>query len=223
MAEIQIESPWHTVNMKLYLSSSGLGNQPAELLELVGRPGRAGLVFNAQDMREDQRLASYDEESGGLAALGFQCEELDLRTYFQDFTGLCLRMSRLDLIWVIGGNTFVVARAMSQARFGEAIRDPLTKDQIVYGGYSAGACVVGPDLNGCHLMDTPGELPIGYDPTGTATTLELLPWRIIPHWRSDHEEAPRAELAVEHLLNVGLPFQTLRDGATLVVDTSDHE
>jgi dipeptidase E len=92
----------------------------------------------------------------------------------------------------------------------------------VYAGYSAGVCVTGPDLDGCHLMDEPDLIPVGYSSDESPTTLGWLPWRIVPHWRSDHEEAPLAELAVEHLLATGLPFQTLQDGQVFVIDGDDR-
>jgi dipeptidase E len=204
--------------MKLYLSSYRLGENPKALQQLVGRSGRAALVFNALDGSDAGRMRNFERERGDIAALGFECSELDLRDYFGDFAGLRERLERVDLVWVVGGNTFVLARAMTESCFGAAIVDALVNDRLVYAGYSAGICVTGPDLDGCHLMDEPDVIPDGYSRDAQPTTLRWLPWRIVPHWRSDHDEAPLAELAVEHLLVAGLPFQTLRDGQAFVID-----
>jgi dipeptidase E len=208
--------------MKLYLSSYRLGENPGALRRLVGRPGRAVLVFNALDGYGAERLKNSEREVDDIAALGYKCAELDLREYFEDFEGLRARLQAVDLIWVVGGNTFVLARAMTQSRFGEAISELLALNRIVYAGYSAGVCVIGPDLDGCHLMDDPDVIPDGYSLSAPLTTLGWLPWRIIPHWRSDHDEAPLAERAVEHLLAAGLPLQALRDGQAFVVDDDER-
>jgi len=123
-----------------------------------------------------------------------------------------------DLVWVVGGNSFVLARAMTQSRFGQAASKPLDDGRLVYAGYSAGICVTAPDLEGIRLMDEPDALPDAYPKGVQATTLGWVPWRIVPHWRSQHPEAPLAELAVEELLHSGLPFRTLRDGQAIVVE-----
>jgi dipeptidase E len=207
--------------VKLYLSSFRLGQDRDALRDLVARTGRAALVFNACDVFGDNRLRNLPREAQEIASLGFECEELDLRAYFADFEGLRQRLATYDLIWVVGGNSFVLARAMTQSRFGQAAFEPLDDGRLVYAGYSAGICVTAPDLEGIGLMDEPDALPDGYPKDVRATTLGWVPWRIVPHWRSEHPEAPLADLAVEYLLTNGLPFRTLRDGQAIVVDGDD--
>jgi dipeptidase E len=207
--------------VKLYLSSFRLGSDRGALRDLVGRAGRAALVFNACDVFGDGRLRNLERETEDIASLGFECEELDLRSYFEDFEGLRNRLSTYDLIWVVGGNSFVLARAMTLSRFVQAVSKPLDDGRLVYAGYSAGICVTTPDLEGIHLMDEPDARPDGYPMDVEATTFGWVPWRIVPHWRSQHPEAPLAELAVEHLLYNGLPFRTLRDGQAIVVEGDD--
>jgi dipeptidase E len=204
--------------VKLYLSSFRLGRDRRALRDLVGRAGRAALVFNACDVYGDNRLRNLERETEDISGLGFACEELDLRSYFGDFEGLRTRLDTYDLIWVVGGNSFVPARAMTQSRLGQAVSKALDDGRLVYAGYSAGICVATPDLEGISLMDEPDALPDGYPKDVQATTLGWVPWRIVPHWRSQHPEAPLAELAVEHLLQNGQPFRTLRDGQAIVVE-----
>ena len=207
--------------MKLYLSSNGVGEHPAELQELVGSGRRAAVIFNARDASGD-RLGHRDAEYSALGELGFTCEELDLRKYFDDHAGLRSRLAEFELVWAVGGNTFVLARAMTESGFGAAIAEAMAANQIVYGGYSAGACVTGPDLDGCHLIDEPNAVADGYSSSTEPQTLGWVPWRIVPHWRSEHEESPLAEIAVAYLLESGLPFQTLRDGQAFVIDGADY-
>jgi dipeptidase E len=208
--------------VRLYLSSYGLGENPAALSVLAGGAAKTAVIFNARDAYRGERLKNREQEFGALRALGFSCEELDLRSYFGDSDALRTRLADYDLVFAVGGNTFVLARAMTEAGFDAAIREQLDGNRIVYGGYSAGACVVGPDLDGCHLIDEPDAVAEGYSPDVLPQALGWVPWRIVPHWRSEHEESPLAELAAAHLLEAGLPFQTLRDGQAFVVNDGER-
>ena len=178
--------------VKLYLSSYRTGSNPDALLALVNEPHRAALVFNARDVYPDRsRHSARDFED--LEEVGFRCEELDLRSYFDDFDGLSERLGNVELVWAVGGNSFALAFAMTMSRFGEALHGPLSDERLTYGGYSAGTCVATPDLEGINLMDEPDAHADGYPDDTPARTLDLVPWRIVPHWRSDHPESAMAE------------------------------
>jgi dipeptidase E len=179
------------------------------------------MVFNACDPFED-RLRVYEREAEDLRGLDLAPEELDLRRYFDQPESLRSRLAALDVVWVVGGNAFVLARAMTATRFALAARELVGSGTLVYAGYSAGACVAGPDLEGIALMDEPDALPSGYQASMPPTTLGWVPWRIVPHWRSDHPEAPGAERAAEHLKARGLAYRALRDGEVIVVDGEGH-
>jgi len=202
--------------MKLLLSSWFLSpdsRPPVLPTELV--TGKAGIVLNALDEYGDSRARDYDRERRTLQSFGYSCEELDLRDYFAASNELPERLSSLDLVWALGGNAFVLARAMTQARLRDAIDQQSHRPEFTYGGYSAGACVAGPDLQGIDLMDDPTVLPEGYSPAIVPDCLRLVPYRIVPHWRSDHPEAGRAEQAATYLAAHDLEHRRLRDGETL--------
>lgn len=203
--------------MKLYLSSYRVGDHGGRLRELVTRSGPAAIVLNACDVF-DERSRDFDLQVDDLRDLGFDSEELDLRAYFGAAVALERRLRAFALIWVTGGSAFALARAMSACGFAVASRDLIDSGTLVYAGYSAGACVVGPDLEGIELMDDADANPPGYPPIAPARTLAWVPWRIIPHWRSDHPEAAAAERAVAHLSAAGLPYRALTDGDAIIVD-----
>jgi dipeptidase E len=206
--------------MKLYLSSYRLGAKREVLRDLVTPGNRAALVYNARDVYKD-RMRDAQVNAGDIASLGFTIEELDLREYFGEYSRLHERLEALDLLWVVGGNTFALARAMYHSHFREVLLPLLEDDRIVYAGYSAGACIAGPDLRGCHLMDEPGAAslgyPEGYAPDIAADSLNLVSFRPIPHWRSDHEESGLAELAADYVRDEVLEHWTIRDGQAIVV------
>lgn len=202
--------------VKLYLSSYRLGARPEVLVELAGEGRRAGIVANACDAYDQPRLI-LGREHDDLVDLGFDPVEVDLRHFFGAPDRLSERLSDLDLLWVTGGNSFVLARAMSASGFAAAATDLVREGRLVYGGYSAGVCAIGPTLEGIHLMDDPAVVPSGY-PSTDPVPLGWVPWIVVPHWRSDHPEAPVADVAVEHLLGAGLPFRALKDGRVIVID-----
>ncbi|HEV2128070.1 MAG TPA: Type 1 glutamine amidotransferase-like domain-containing protein [Thermomicrobiales bacterium] len=202
--------------MKLYLSSYRIGSEPERLRELVGPGRRAAIIFNACDCFE-QRLKFYEREEIDLADLGFEAEELDLRDYFGHPERLRLQLMTYDLLWVVGGNTFVLARAMNAAGFAAAAGDLVRNDQLTYAGYSAGVCVTGPDLDGIHLMDHPETVPKGYGESLPTTTLGWVPWRIVPHWQSDHPEAEAAEVGARYMEERSLAYRPLSDGHAIVI------
>ena len=203
--------------MLLYLSSYGIGSDPSALI--ASRVGaRAGLVFNARDPWPGERLRTWGSEVRSLSGLGYDCVEIDLRDYWSAPGGrLGATLAGLDLVWVVGGNTFVLARAMSLAGFGAALRPLLDQGTLVYGGYSAGACIAGPDLEGIDLMDEPDLLPSGYPADAPIETLGLVTFRTVPHVASDHEESDLAGAALAHLQAAGLAHRPLHDGEAFVV------
>lgn len=205
--------------MRLILSSWYLrpGQRPPPLRP-VGGSGRAGIVLNALDQFGDSRDRDLAREMYTLERLGYAVQELDLRDFFEDRFRLRVRLRDFDLVWALGGNSFVLARAMTQSGFVDAVRYRLDDESFAYGGYSAGACVAGPDLQGIDLVDDASMVPAGYSAAVEPRCLDLIPFRIVPHWRSEHPESELVESAAVHLDAEGLSHRCLRDGQALVVD-----
>lgn len=206
--------------MRLYLSSYRIGDRAGSLLALLGSGKRAAIIENALDgfsaqARDIYRREAYDPVHE-LASLGIAGTPLDLRDHFGDPEGLRARLEGYDMVWVTGGNAFVLRRAMKQSGFDDVIVDMLDSDEIVYGGFSAGAVVAAPSLEGIHLMDDPDETPAGYDGEVVWDGLGLIDHAIVPHYRSPHPESAAADRAARHLCNRGLRYRALRDGEAIV-------
>lgn len=210
--------------MRLYLSSFRLGNRPERMLDLLRGGTRAAVVTNADDYKDpDFRATSVERELADLRGLGLQPVEVDLRRYFDRPDALRPALESADLVWVRGGNPFILRRAMTLTGTDEILRELLADDQIVYGGYSAGACVLTPSLHGVELVDDPHDIPAGYPEAVVWDCLGLLPYFILPHYRSDHPESALIEKSLEYMVDHHMPFIALRDGQALVVDGDDRE
>jgi dipeptidase E len=201
--------------MRLFLSSSGLSAAPDELSGLVRPHGRVAVSLNARDNLpgcDALRPVWLDEQAAALAALGFAVHELDFRDHDGEPAALLEALSGVDLVWVAGGNAFVLREAMRRSGFDDALADLLAQDSIAYSGYSAGACVAGPTLRGIDLVDDVDAVSV---PVWAG--LELVDFSVAPHYRSEHPESAAIDRVVAYLEASKLPYRTLRDGQALVV------
>ena len=210
---------WRDQWMKLYLSSFLIGNQKHQLTSLCqGR--RAVVVANALDNLSEARMARLAGQQRELRELGFSTEELDLRYYFDEPDSLVKRLDTVDLVWVTGGNAFLLRRAMRQSGFDDCILARKHDDSLVYGGYSAGICVAGTSLRGLHLVDDANATAEGYSSGTLWDGLRLVPYCLAPHYKSDHPESSRIEQVVQFFTRNEIPFVALQDGEVLIEDAS---
>ncbi|EST26304.1 hypothetical protein N566_24165 [Streptomycetaceae bacterium MP113-05] len=208
--------------MKLYLSSFRLGNRPDELLRLLGDGGRrTALILNADDYKDAEgRAASLQRELDELSGIGLDPFEVDLRDYFGRPEELEKVLSSASCVYVRGGSVFVLRRAFRASGADHILNRLIEEEAVVYAGYSAGPCLLGPDLHGIRGdVDDPELVPSGYeDTTMDWECLGLLPFAIAPHYRSDHPESEEIDRLVEYYIEHHVPFVALRDGQAIVVD-----
>ncbi|HEX8126588.1 MAG TPA: Type 1 glutamine amidotransferase-like domain-containing protein [Allosphingosinicella sp.] len=208
--------------MKLYLSSLMLGDHGNRLLEMTGVGARMAVITNALDYipleaqleytRTELDIVSYFTEAG------FDPSLIDLRYYFGRSAQLRTLMLRYQVIWAVGGNAFLLRRAMRESGFDQIIDDILAAD-VVYAGWSAGACVAGDSLQAIAFMDDPNVTAPGYSPgEPICEGLGLVPYTIIPHFRSAHPEAAAAEKASEWVTARRVQHRTLQDGDVLLAN-----
>ncbi|WP_267550885.1 Type 1 glutamine amidotransferase-like domain-containing protein [Rhizobium rhizogenes] len=206
----------------MYLSSYRLGDHVDRLFDLMRGKRRVGIIANALDFIADDARQRYEEAVYSplreLSDLGAEPEYLDLRQYFGNPSALEQALKDIDLVWVLGGNAFLLRRAMRQSGFDDLISRLLREDSIVYGGFSAGAVVATRTLKGIDIMDDPHELAEGYEPSVLWEGLGLIEFSIVPHYRSNHGEAEMAERAATYFREQALPFQALRDGDAILVE-----
>lgn len=204
---------------RLYLSSYRLGPRPG-----VMRGARAAVVANAIDgAGPDDRAAGVQQELDDLGGLGLRPVEVDLREHSGDPAGLARRLAEHDVVWVRGGNVFVLRRALAASGADTVLVEMIASRSFVYAGYSAGVCVLAPTLRGLELVDDPTEVPAGYEADVVWDGLGVLPFCVVPHYRSDHPESEDVERVVSHYVDTGVPFVALRDGEAIVRDDAGYQ
>ena len=191
--------------MRLYLSSAGVGDHPERLVELLRGGRRAAVSANALDRSPEFRGEALAEELAGLGRLGLDARELDLRRDPIE------ALAEVDLVWICGGNVFELRRVLAACGGDEAIAGLVRADRIVYGGNSAGACVLAPSLRGLETVDEPGDDP-RFDGLG------LIGFAIVPHCSAPcrpgiPECEPRRALPHRRTAH-----RALHDGQALVID-----
>lgn len=209
--------------MRLYLSSFDVGDCPEELVALAGSGRRAAIIVNALDHRPQARTLWLERQTGKLIALGFIVVELDLRRYFGATDRLRRVLAELDLVWINGGNTFILRRAMKQSGFDGLVKEAVAQDEIVYAGFSAATVIAFESLEGLEITDDPQEVPAGYDPEIVWDGLGFVPFAIAVHYKSDHPESASVDREIAFYEASGIPYRTLRDGEALVVRDGHHK
>ena len=205
--------------MRLYLSSFRNGNQPEELLRLLKGKTRTALISNAIDLDDEEtRSRKVAEETERLSSIGLEITEVDLRFYFDDHSNLKSLLESFDLIWVRGGNCFVLRRACKMSGADTILKEMIQTDSVVYGGYSAGIDLLIPNLRGAELVDDPDTVPDGYDKEIVWECLNVLSYSVAPHYKSDHPESSDIDKSVEYMIDHHVPFIALRDGEAIVFD-----
>lgn len=203
--------------MHLFLSSENLGNYPEVFKAMVGK-GKLAIIENAKDdWDSDDRIKKVNEHLRQLTEEGFDAEEIDLRDYFGKPKELEDRLSQFSGLFVFGGNTFILRRAMAASGIDDVLKRRLTEDSLAYGGSSAGAIVVTPSLRGSEHGDYPDVVPEGYAEKVIWEGVGIVPFYVIPHYQSSWwgEEAEQMKKKLEAKK---LNYYALRDGQVIVVN-----
>jgi len=201
--------------MKLYLSSIGIPT-PDDLANLLGKPLNSvsvALLPNAKDYYSDRaRTFTLDGRLAYMAQFGLNTSVVDLRDY-NDSEALKQELADYDLIWAMGGNTFILRYEMKRSGFDKIIRQLLDQG-IVYGGDSAGALVVGLSLAGIESADEPA-----FAEEVINDGIGLIPFHILPH--VDNPEFTDVIPTFKNL-HEGDDIIELKDSEAVVFDGDSH-
>ncbi len=218
------ESPYYGARMRMYLSSFRTGDHPEQMLALLADPASTvdvAVIANALDaLPAEERRAAVEQEVEALTGLGLRPVEVDLRACFGlSVARTAAALSRFPLVWVRGGNVFVLRQALARSGADEVLTGLLRRDAVVYAGYSAGACVLAPDLHGLEQCDDLQAVHTAYGDRARLDGLALLDYVVVPHIDSPgHPESEILGAVADRYRAEGIAHRTLRDGEAIVID-----
>jgi len=93
-----------------------------------------------------------------------------------------------------------------------------SKFDMIYGGYSAGVCILAKSLKGLEIDDDLTQKPYGDDKDTIWEGLSVLDYVPVPHYQSDHPESAMIEKVVEYYKENNIPFKTLHDGEVIIIE-----
>ncbi len=207
--------------MKLYLSSYKVGNKKEVLEQWVKENGnKIAIIANSRDLFPDgeRKELGIISDSKELEELGFEVIRLDLREYFNNQESLEKVFKEIKAFYVIGGNTFVLRKAMMLSGFDKLLLKYAKSPDYLYAGYSAGVCLLSKDLNVVALMDEPEIDPYDSGLPPIYEGINFIDKAIIPHFESDHKETELASKAVTFCQENNIPYIAMRDGDVIVTE-----
>ncbi|MBF6334056.1 Type 1 glutamine amidotransferase-like domain-containing protein [Nocardia transvalensis] len=205
--------------MRLFLSSYRFGAHYDRFAALVGEPGPVAVIPNAFDAWPEAWQSAVTSDLVPLRRLGFRPDVLDLRDYVGRTAELEKSLRRYRLVWARGGNTFVLRAQFARSGADLVLPALLAEDALVYAGYSAGACVLTPDLHGLEAADDPAEVAsaCGIEPRWDG--VGLVGHRIVPHVDSPATDPDGSctRIAAEYRA-AGVPHWALTDDDAVIID-----
>lgn len=203
--------------MKFYLSSIGI-KSPEEFYELAGKSSgiKTAFITNAFDYKspEDKKVR-IDLIVQELTRVGLDLHEINLRSYNNEPGRLKDDLLGFDVMWVCGGNVFLLRELMKRSGLDKVLGDVL-ESGVVYGGDSAGAIVVGPTLAGFERADHVDQVDeVIYEGLG------LVNFVVVPH-AGNPKFQQLLEAITKDLQNKEVPFEVINDEQAVVVDGGDR-
>ena len=195
--------------MKLYLTSVASQSLDNIVSELPKSPEELKVVFipTAADTYAKDNRPWFDADRGKFIELGFQLEDFDLKGKSEEEVRATL--SKADIIFVSGGNTFYLLEKVKQSGFDKVLRKLKASDKI-YIGSSAGSVIVGPNTEPIKDFDDPSAADLdSYEGIG------LVDFVVLPHWGKE-KYAVKQEAVIKEFGNK-YKLKPIKDGEMVVV------
>ena len=209
--------------MLLYLSSYKLGNRIDVLKKWINeKDNKIILIANSRDLKHDseEKEQSINRNAIDLKQIGFEVKRLDLRNYFGKKKQLEKDLKGYYSFYVIGGNTYVLRKAMELSGFDEYIIKRQKDDRYLYLGYSAGICLLAPRLDYLDIVDEPVN-PYNNDEV-LYEGLNILDYVPVPHYKSNNPESKLVSEEIKMLKKNKVKYKTLKDGDVIIKDLNKN-
>lgn len=137
---------------ELLLVSRWLSAVPGFLTPKIGPGARIGFVPTASSIYDDRAWVDLDRTT--LHEQGWSTVELDIEAMTS--ADMERALTTVDAVFVSGGNVFHLLGAMRRTGFADMLTTHVQAG-LPYIGASAGACVIGADIEPLGLLDDPTE------------------------------------------------------------------
>ena len=207
--------------MKFYLSSYELGNNPIKYADLIPKNGLIGYISNGLDFSKANREKvdnRIQNDIKNLREMGLNVELLNLKEYFDKQITLQQKIAQLSGLWVCGGNVFVLRQAMKLSGLDDLLNSYTTNDDFVYGGYSAGCCVLSSTLKPYQVASDATDFPYENQKTVIWEGLGLIDFAFMPHYKSEHSESSDIDKEIDYCKHNNIPYKALPDGEVLIFE-----
>lgn len=206
--------------MKFYLSSYKLGNAPNAFADLLTQGKWVAYIPNALDFADadlDRIKAIIAEDVESLEELHLDVKILDLKQYFHSPPGeLKSMVDSFSGLWVSGGDVFVLRQAMRLSGIDKIISAKRQQADFVYGGYSAGCCVLSESLKSYQFASDANAKPYPELTSTIWTGLGLIDFAFMPHFQSEHSESDLIDQEIAYCEANNIRYKPVKDGHALV-------
>jgi dipeptidase E len=211
--------------MRLFISSYRAGKHDKELIQFLGKINKVAVITNAKDYKtpEDRRLKIEDNFSY-YRSIGLEPTEIDLRPFFHK-PGAEKLLAKHNFVWLAGGNGFLLRRALSYTGLDRYFYDAVRKNEVILGGESAGAIMMGPTLKYSEMdtnEDSPNYTPQGYAKNVLWDGLNFVNYVPVPHYKSGDYTVEIDEY-VENLQKEKIPYKTMTDDQAIIINGFNEE
>lgn len=203
--------------MLLYLSSKKFGNDIKILKDWINKhDNKIVIIPNALDAKSKEKIQeNLKEDIELLANIGFNVKIIDLKNYFSKYNELKKELLEYNACCVMGGNVFVLRKAMELSGFDIFLKEKKVSDNYLYIGYSAGSCVLSQNLEPLNIVDEPiifyDEQKVNYNGLG------FINYTIIPHYKSMYHKANLIDDVVKKCENENIKYKAIKDGEVLII------
>jgi len=165
-------------------------------------------IPTAGDPFEDKHFVYRDRDA--LLDMGFKVIDIDIK--LKHHKELADALSKVDIVFVAGGDTFYLMNEVRKSGFDSIIVKMIEKGKI-YIGSSAGSVICCPSIEGAKKFDNPELVPDLKDYTGLNVVNKI----IIPHTQKE-KYSQRIKETTKHMSTLGYEVVKLTDEQMLVVD-----
>lgn len=206
--------------MRLFISSYRAGDHDKELLELVGKIDKIAVITNAKDYKTiEDRLIKIEDNFNYFRSLGLEPSEIDLRPYFHK-SGAVELVAKHKFIWLAGGNVFLLRRALRYSGVDKYLNDAVRKNEIILGGESAGAIIMGPTLKYSEMdsdEDSPNYITDGYTQDILWDGLGFVGYVPVPHYKTP-DYGNEIDKYIESLEQNKIAYKTMTDNQAILIN-----